>query len=76
MKTDLKSLLKPDFSQMSQQDRLLRCVMLAYIKHVDPDSPEASEIGYDQLCDTLCDEICNTIGSDKFTDWNESLKSQ
>lgn len=73
MKTDLKSLLNPNFRHMTQEDRLLRAVMLAFIKHIDPNAPAAMEIGWNELGEILQNEICNTIGDDEFVKWRVNL---
>lgn len=73
LKTDLQSLLQPNFDGLTQEERLLRAVMLAYVKHADPDSQSANEIGWNRLGDILCDEICNTLGDAEFVKWKETL---
>lgn len=67
-----EKLLKPKFEHMSQQDRLLRACMLAYMKlHPMCRLEEMTEA---QVSDTLHCEICNTIGDDAFCAWLDTWK--
>jgi hypothetical protein len=73
---DLESLTNPSYAQMTDQERLLRVVMLAYIKQIDPDSPAAREIGWTELTDALQNEICNAIGDRNFIQWLKSINEE
>lgn len=67
---DIQWLLKPDFSSMTQEHRLVRVAMLAYLK-LSPicDLDNMTEA---QVSDALQCEICNTIGDDAYCVWLES----
>lgn len=67
-----RKLLKPPFARMSQEERLLRAVMMAYAKH----HLGSEHIGWDALGDVLMCEICNTIGDDAFVAWSEKISGE
>ena len=67
------ALKHPRFAMMSQQDRLLRVVVMAYLKHSG--LPLSDEIGWDELTNALHDEICNTIGDKAYCAWSERMKT-
>lgn len=67
-----KPLLHPPFANMTQFDRLLRCVLMAYAKH----QLDSSHIGWEELGDALMCEICNTIGDDAFVAWGERMRAE
>lgn len=67
-----KKLLHPPFARMSQEERLLRAVMMAYAKH----HLGSDHIGWNELSDVLHCEICNTIGDDAFVAWGEKMKAE
>lgn len=67
-----KVLLHPPFSEMSQQDRLLRVALMAYAKH----TLDSQHIGWEELGDALYNEICNTVGDDEFCKWGDKIKEE
>lgn len=69
---DTKSLLEFPSGDDTQEDRLLRVCMLAYLKHTT--YLDADEIGWDFLTDILYYEIVNSIGDDEFVRWGKNLK--
>lgn len=62
-------LLKPDFANMTQEERNLRAIMLAYLVLHPIASIEMDEA---ELNDVMFCEICNTIGDKAFVEWNGS----
>lgn len=67
-----KPLLHPPFADMTQFERLLRCVLMTYAKH----HLHSPHIGWDELGDALMCEICNTIGDDAFVAWGERMSAE
>lgn len=66
------ALKEPNFAGMSQEDRLLRVALMAYLKHSGLEG--ADDIGWEELHDALHCEICNTVGDHAFCDWSESMR--
>lgn len=69
---DDRWLLNPDFEKMSQTQRLLRLVMLAYMK-LHP-MCRLDEMSEGQISEDLMHEICNTIGDKRFNAWLETWR--
>lgn len=61
------SLLRPPYSGMNTEERLLHACLCAYKKHVKMDD----FIGWSELGDILHNVICESIGDRKFVEWNE-----
>lgn len=69
---DFNYLLKPKFHELTNYERLLRVLMLSYIKHTD--NKYESDIGWEFLTGELCSEICNAIEDDKYIEWGENIR--
>lgn len=65
----VKALVNPDFNSMTQAERNLRAVMLAYMVLSPICAIDATEA---EISDVLYCEIANTIGDDEFVKWGDS----
>jgi hypothetical protein len=61
-----------NFSDMTQEDRLLRVALMAYLKHSALEGRD--DIGWEELTDALQNEICNTIGDPAFCAWLDRMR--
>lgn len=64
-------LLNPDYNELTEKDRLIRVILLAYVKHSNFIC--GGNIGWDELHDQFHIELTNAIGDDKFCKWSENL---
>lgn len=61
-----------NFADMTQEDRLLRVALMAYLKHSSLEG--ADDIGWEELTDALQNEICNAIGDPAFCEWLDRMR--
>lgn len=60
-----------NFENMTQEDRLLRVALMAYLR--DSYLEGAGDIGSSEFADALHDEICNTVGDEAYCSWMERM---